>query len=93
MPWLEITTFEDEVRIIWIDNKYFIDSTKEEYRVADGNKIIPFTKVFFSKDILEEVIVGPNQDAERNCETIKRYLASIGLEHVKVGISKVPYNG
>lgn len=85
--------FEDEVRIIWIDNKYFIDSTKEEYRVADGNKIIPFTKVFFAKDILEEVIVGPNQDAERNCETIKRYLASIGLEHVKVGISKVPYNG
>lgn len=85
--------YEDEVRIVGLGNKYFDMYSKEEFRVANGNKIIPYTKVYFPKDFLEEVIVGPNQDAEKNCETIKKYLASIGLEHVNVIISTVPYKG
>lgn len=80
--------YEDEIRLLY---KLEEDDAIEFY--LKDNYIIPYIKQEFSKELLEEIIVGPNNDMERTIYSIKTYLKHIGFEHVKVIPSNVPYRG
>lgn len=75
---------ENEVRII------VNDDTTVKFRNAD-NLIIPFKDHYLPKEALHEIIIGPCNDPIRTKESVEQYLLSLGMEHVLVSNSFVPY--
>ena len=76
--------YEDEVRAV------LFDDSPVKYRVS-GNLIIPYKEICLPKESLHEIIVGPCNDPSRTKESITGYLNSIGMNHVYVSNSLVPY--
>jgi hypothetical protein len=80
--------YENEARLLYMNPKK--EEIKYRYR---NNHIIPYIEKFFPKEALSDIIVGPNNDMQRTMHSIKTYLNHIGLNHVNISESKVPYRG
>lgn len=76
--------YEDEVRAM------VMDDSPIHYRVS-GNLIIPYKEHYLPKEALHEIIIGPCNDPVRAKESVIGYLESIGMGHVFVSNSDVPY--
>lgn len=76
---------EDEVRFVQTASDGDI-----KFRLKD-NKFVPYIEQYFPKEVLTEIIVGPNNDMPRTMYSLKTYLKHIGFDHVKVTASDIPY--
>lgn len=85
--------YENEVRLYGFGNKIFGDNEREEFHRTNNGFKIPYSKIYFSKDILKKVWLGPNQDMDLSMESLRRFLDSKGLENVEVKTSNIPYRG
>ena len=83
--------YEDEFRIIGIGNKFFEDETPTLYRTAK-DIIVPYTNVFFPKNALKGVWMGPTNNEDLSVSTMKEFLESKGFD-IPVEKSKIPYRG
>lgn len=77
---------EDEVRLVLVAGE-----SDRKFRLKD-NKFIPYVEQYFPKEVLTEIIVGPNNDMLRTVYSLETYLKQIGFDHVKVTASDIPYN-
>lgn len=77
-------TYEGEVRIC-------VKSAKDVKYRNTGKLIVPYIDMFFPKEIIKEIIVGPTNEGERAIESLKDWLNSCSFGHVNVIPSKVPY--
>jgi len=78
-------SYEKELRM------YFLLSLHDKkYKISNG-LIVPYIEEFFSKEILKEIWIGPNQDIELSKKSLKMLLDEFGFEHVEIKESKVPY--
>lgn len=68
---------------------YKID-TPIEFRYCSGI-LIPFTRLYFPKDTLKEIWIGPTNDMVRTEKSIKLYLESIGFDNVEIKKSNIPF--
>lgn len=76
--------YEDEVRAM------VMEDSPIRYRVS-GNLIVPYKEHYLPKEALHEIIIGPCNDPVRAKESVTDYLYSIGMGHVFVSNSDVPY--
>ena len=76
---------ENEVRLVLVAGE-----VDRKFRFKD-NKFIPYIEQYFPKEVLTEIIVGPNNDMLRTVYSLKTYLKHIGFDHVKVTASDIPY--
>lgn len=83
--------YEDEFRIIGIGNKFFEGETPTLYRTAK-DIIVPYTNVFFPKNALKGVWMGPTNNEDLSVATMKEFLESKGFD-IPVERSKIPYRG
>jgi hypothetical protein len=70
--------------------------TGSRFDFREGNSmLIPFYRFPLDGETgpipIEEIMVGPTPDRERSEQSVKSFLASQGLEEVKVSHSAVPY--
>ena len=88
---LKSPAYEDEQEIrLLIPKQEEKDAVKYQLR---NNMIVPYIEHYIPKEALREIIVGPNNDMPRTIISIQDYLKHMGLEHVKVSPSSVPYRG
>lgn len=80
--------YEDEARLLIHSDQ----NSEIKYR-AQNNLIIPYIEIFFPKEALKTVLVGPTNDMKRTMKSIDRYLKSKGFNDVQIIESKVPYRG
>lgn len=76
---------EDEVRLVLVAGE-----ADRKFRFKD-NKFIPYVEQYFPKEVLTEIIVGPNNDMPRTVYSLETYLKHLGFDHVKVTASDIPY--
>lgn len=70
-----------------------IKSSEIKFRESNG-LIIPYTELRIPIDAVEEIIIGPTQDAERMKLAIEMLLKTNGIyRDIKIKESKVPYRG
>lgn len=82
---------EQEIRLLMMPEEMDEESTVK-YQLRN-NLIVPYIEYYMSKDSLREIIVGPNNDMPRTIISIQDYLDHLGLDHIKVSPSAVPYRG
>ena len=79
--------YEQEVRC------KVIKSSEIKFRESNG-LIIPYTELRIPIDTIEEIIIGPTQDAERMKLAIEMLLKTNGIyRDIKIKESKIPYRG
>lgn len=79
--------YEQEVRC------KVIKSSEIKFRESNG-LIIPYTELRIPIDAIEEIIIGPTQDAERMKLAIEMLLKTNGIyRDIKIKKSKIPYRG
>ena len=61
-----------------------------EYRLSD-NYIVPYVDNVYPKQIIKKIIIGPCNDFERSTKSLQGWLHKIGMDHIKVTYSKLPY--
>lgn len=79
-------SYEKEVRTV----TFLGLAGKTKFRVSN-NLIIPYKLIKYPLESLETIVVGPCADPLRTKKSIKCYLNSVGLVHVNVELSKVPF--
>jgi hypothetical protein len=77
--------YEKEVRVIGSFDESPILHRKKGYIK------IPYKEVYFSKDQLESITLGPCVSTDENVAALKEFLICRGFEHVKIEKSEVPY--
>lgn len=75
---------EEEVRVM------VMDDTPVKYKTV-GSLLVPYKERYLPKEALHEIMIGPCNDPIRSQESVAHYLSSIGMRHVKVTVSEVPY--
>lgn len=78
--------YEKEYRL------FIIAEQKIEYRY-NNNLIIPYIRNYFPKSALKEIWIGPANNMERTEKSLKRFLNAMGLGHVEIKKSQIPYRG
>ena len=81
----EAFAYENEVRIVG----YFKDAPTK-YRDKNGLKI-PYKEIFFPKEQLESITLGPCISTNENEEILIDFLKSRGMQNVIIKKSKIPY--
>lgn len=61
-----------------------------EYRLSE-NFIVPYVDNVFPKKIIKKIIIGPCNDFERSTKSLQGWLHKIGMDHVQVTYSMLPY--
>ena len=61
-----------------------------EYRLSE-NFIVPYVDNVYPKDIIKKIIIGPCNDFERSTKSLQGWLHKIGMDHVQVTYSMLPY--
>ena len=61
-----------------------------EFRLAE-NFIVPYVDNVFPKEIIKKIIIGPCNDFERSTKSLQGWLHKIGMDHVQVTYSMLPY--
>lgn len=78
--------YEKEIRII----TFLGLAGKTRFRVSN-NLIVPYKLIKYPLESLRKIVVGPCADPYRTRKSIKYYLGCIGLSHVNIEMSKVPF--
>lgn len=68
----------------------FIPDMPTHYR-HKGGLAIPYKEIYFSKDILTGIIIGPAANQKRVEDSLRNFLNAAGMEHVNIKCSSVPY--
>ena len=66
------------------------DIASPEYRLSD-NFIVPYVDNVFPKEIIKKIIIGPCNDFDRSTKSLQGWLHKIGMDHVEVTYSMLPY--
>lgn len=82
-------------------NQYFVKDRNKSFKEVlmrnDGGTFVPYIEMFERssklKLPLKKVCIGPHRDKKLRAESIKIYLNSIGLNHIEVICSEIPYVG
>ena len=61
-----------------------------EYRLSE-NIIVPYIDNVYPKEIIKKIIIGPCNDFVRSTKSLQGWLHKIGMDHVKVTYSQLPY--
>lgn len=77
--------YENEIRLIGKFNDSPI-----KFREKNGY-IIPYKEVFFAKEQIKSITLGPCQNMKDAEYSLRQFLDSRGFEHVKIEKSKIPY--
>ena len=76
--------YENEIRLI----RQTLEAP--EYRLSE-NFIVPYVDNVFPKEIIKKIIIGPCNDFERSTKSLQGWLHKIGMDHVQVTYSMLPY--
>lgn len=76
--------YENEIRLI----RHVIETP--EYRLSE-NFIVPYVDNVFPKEIIKKIIIGPCNDFDRSTKSLQGWLNKIGMDHVMVTYSNLPY--
>ena len=76
--------YENEIRLI----RQVIETP--EYRLSE-NFIVPYVDNVFPKEIIKKIIIGPCNDFDRSTKSLQGWLNKIGMGHVMVTYSNLPY--
>ena len=76
--------YENEIRLI----RQTLEAP--EYRLSE-NFIVPYVDNVYPKDIIKKIIIGPCNDFERSTKSLQGWLHKIGMDHVQVTYSMLPY--
>lgn len=79
-------SYEREARVVTFRGL----AGKTMFRLSN-NLIVPFKLMTYPPESLERIVVGPCADPYRTKRSVKYYLEEIGLGHVQVELSKVPF--
>lgn len=77
--------FEDEIRLIGS----FTDQTTK-YRYKKG-LILPYKDVYFSKDQISTIAIGPSANQAQVEESLRYFLNDRGLNNIEIKRSPIPY--
>lgn len=77
--------YEKEVRLIGRFEEQPVLYRKKGY------KNIPYKEIYFSKDQIESITLGPCFSTDENAAILKEFLDGRGLKHVEIKQSKIPY--
>ena len=83
--------YEREVRLTGIGLPLLSNVPTSKYRVQDG-LIVPYIPVYFPKQILKQIWLGPCTEHDRNKKILEELLNTKGL-NTEVIISEKPYRG
>lgn len=61
-----------------------------EYRLSE-NYIVPYVDNVYPKEIIKKIIIGPCNDYDRSTKSLLGWLNRIGMNHVEVTYSMLPY--
>jgi len=61
-----------------------------EYRLSE-NFIVPYVDNVYPKEIIKKIIIGPCNDFIRSTKSLQGWLHKIGMDHVEVTYSMLPY--
>lgn len=61
-----------------------------EYRLSE-NFIVPYVDNVYPKEIIKKIIIGPCNDFDRSTKSLLGWLNKIGMDHVEVTYSMLPY--
>lgn len=81
----EAFSYENEVRLIGDFKKVPV-----KYREKNGY-IIPFKEIFFAKEQIKSITLGPCQNMDNAEYSLRQFLDSRGFEHVEIKKSTIPY--
>lgn len=76
--------YENEIRLTREILEY------PEYRLY-GNFLVPYVDNVYPKEVVKKIIIGPCNDFERSTKSLQGWLNKIGMEHVNVTYSMLPY--
>ena len=76
--------YEKEIRL----TRQVLDTP--EYRISE-NFIVPYVDNVYPKEIIKKIIIGPCNDYDRSTKSLQGWLLKIGMDHVKVFYSMLPY--
>lgn len=77
--------YEKEVRLIGQ-----FEGLPVHYREKNGY-IIPFKEVYFSKDNIKSITLGPCSNLDDIEDSLRRFLDDKGLQHIFIERSRIPY--
>lgn len=78
-------SYEKEVRLI----SDFTD-LPTKFREKNGY-IIPYKEIFFSKEQIKSITLGPCQNNELAIDSLRNFLDYRGFQHVEIKTSQIPY--
>lgn len=81
----EAFSYENEIRLIGDFRK-----TPVKFREKNGY-IIPYKEVFFAKEQIKSITLGPCQNMDNAEYSLRQFLNSRGFEHVEIKRSEIPY--
>ena len=61
-----------------------------EYRLSE-NFLVPYVDNVYPKEIIKKIIIGPCNDFDRSTKSLQGWLHKIGMDHVNVTYSMLPY--
>lgn len=76
--------YEKEIRL----SRQVLESP--EYRLSE-NFIVPYIDNIYPKEVVKKIIIGPCNDFERSTKSLQGWLCKIGMDHVQVTYSMLPY--
>lgn len=76
--------YEKEIRL----SRQVLESP--EYRLSE-NYIVPYIDNIYPKEVVKKIIIGPCNDFERSTKSLQGWLCKIGMDHVQVTYSMLPY--
>ena len=78
-------SYEDEVRLIGVFEK------SPQLFKYKKNLPVPYKEIFFKKEKMTSITIGPAADKEKVKKSLQRFLDNREFEHVKVKYSNIPY--